>query len=113
MEKAIYGDCRDSLFPGNLLIGEDMNGNADAQMISMAGVDTLILKDILKNSGLPALQDPVAFLHTGNQGEDYMQVWVLSESGSYYLDRKPYRDPKRLYSKIFYRNLMMNLWFLL
>ena len=73
---------------GILLIGEDMNGNADAQMISMAGVDTLILKDILKNSGLPALQDPVAFLHTGNQGEDYMQVWVLSESGSYYLDRE-------------------------
>ena len=33
---------------GILLMGEDANGNADAQMISMAGIDTLILKDILK-----------------------------------------------------------------
>ncbi|MFR3330603.1 MAG: PKD-like family lipoprotein [Odoribacter splanchnicus] len=73
---------------GILLIGEDTNGNADAQMISMAGIDTLIIKDILKNSGLPALQGPIAFLHTGNQSENYRQIWILSESGSYYLDRE-------------------------
>ena len=73
---------------GILLMGEDANGNADAQMISMAGIDTLILKDILKNSGLPTLHGPVSFLHTGKQGEDYRQIWVLTESGSYYLDRE-------------------------
>ena len=73
---------------GIMLIGEDMNGDANAQMISMAGVDTVLSKDILKNSGLPSLRGPIAFFHTGQQGEDYRQVWVLSETGSYYLDRE-------------------------
>lgn len=76
---------------GIMLIGEDQDGYADAQMISMAGVDTTVIKDILKNSGLPALKDPVAFLHTGNNyTEGYRQVWVFTGSGSYYLDRETF-----------------------
>ena len=73
---------------GIMLIGEDVNGYADAQMISMSGLDTVVIKNVLATSGLPALKGPISFFHTGNQGEEYRQVWVLSESGSYYLDRQ-------------------------
>lgn len=73
---------------GIMLIGEDNEGFVDAQMISMSGLDTVLMKDILKDSGLPKLQGPISFLHTGNQGNDYRQVWLLTESRSYYLDRQ-------------------------
>lgn len=73
---------------GLMLAGEDENGNVDLQMISMAGVDTVVVRDILKNGGLPALRGPIAFFHTGKQNEEYKQVWVFSETGSYYLDRE-------------------------
>lgn len=76
---------------GILLIGEDENGYADAQMISM-GSDTIVIKDILKNCGLPALKGPIAFIHTGkpysNSYDVAVKVWVMTESGSYWLDRE-------------------------
>ncbi|WP_257666828.1 PKD-like family lipoprotein [Parapedobacter tibetensis] len=68
---------------GLLLIGENEQGQAEAEMISMVS-DTLHIPNILSNSGLPALTDPVGFLHTGGY---YVKMWVLTRSGSYYLDR--------------------------
>ncbi|MDD2426421.1 MAG: PKD-like family lipoprotein, partial [Bacteroidales bacterium] len=49
---------------GIMLMGEDDAGNADAQMISMV-IDTVLVENILKNSGLPTLREPVGFIHTG------------------------------------------------
>ena len=76
---------------GILLIGEDENGYADAQMISM-GADTTLIRDILKNCGLPPLKGPIAFLHTGKPySSSYdvaVKVWVMTQSGSYWLDRE-------------------------
>ena len=76
---------------GILLIGEDESGFADAQMISM-GSDTTVIRNILKNCGLPALKGPIAFLHTGRPySSSYdvtVKVWVMTESGSYWLDRE-------------------------
>lgn len=76
---------------GILLIGEDENGYADAQMISI-GADTIIIKNILKNCGLPPLKGPIAFIHTGKPySSSYdvaVKVWVMTESGSYWLDRE-------------------------
>lgn len=76
---------------GILLIGEDESGYADAQMISM-GSDTTVIRNILKNCGLPALKGPIAFLHTGRPySSSYdvtVKVWVMTESGSYWLDRE-------------------------
>lgn len=76
---------------GIMLIGEDENGYADAQMISMGGIDTVIYKNLLKNSGLPQLTGPISFFHTGAIGEKYRQIWVFTESGSYYLNRMTYQ----------------------
>lgn len=76
---------------GILLMGEDEEGNADAQMVSMAS-DTTVVRNILKNSGLPRLKGPVAFIHTGRPySSSYdvaVKVWVMTESGSYWLDRE-------------------------
>ena len=76
---------------GILLIGEDEQGNAEAQMLSMVA-DTVLISDILKNSGLPTMQGPINFIHTGtpynNSYEVAVKVWVMTESGSYWLDRE-------------------------
>lgn len=69
---------------GILLIGENEQGVAEAEMLSMLN-DTLILRDILEQSGLPSLENPRALFHTGGSNI-YKKLWVLTQSGSYYLD---------------------------
>jgi len=70
---------------GLLLMGEDEQGYAEAEMLSMLS-DTIHLKHILSESGLPRLREPLSFLHTGGDAI-YSKVWAFSGSGSYYLDR--------------------------
>lgn len=74
---------------GLMLMGTNDNGNADVDMISMAS-DTMVVRGILSNSGLPVLNDPVTVVHNGNKdtSNNYGRVWVMTKSGSYYLDRK-------------------------
>lgn len=72
---------------GIMLAGEGSGGVAQMQMISMA-TDTIVTPDILAESGLPQLRGPVAFFHTGPaNATNVIKVWVLTESGSYYIDR--------------------------
>ena len=76
---------------GILIIGEGEDGYADAQMISI-GADTTIIRNILKYSGLPPMKGPIGFIHTGkpynNSYDVAVKVWVMTESGSYWLDRE-------------------------
>jgi len=76
---------------GIMLIGEDEAGNADAQMISMM-TDTSLVTNILKNSGLPPLTEPIGFIHTGiassSSYNKCVKVWVMTKTGSYWLDRE-------------------------
>jgi hypothetical protein len=74
---------------GLMLMGTGENGNAEVDMISMVS-DTVVVRGILSRSGLPALHDPVAILHNGNRdaSNNYGRVWVMTKSGSYYIDRK-------------------------
>lgn len=74
---------------GMLLIGTDENGNAEAEMISMVK-DTIVFHSILSKSGLPTLRDPMSFAMMGGKGDtnsNNIRLWVLTKSGSYYLDR--------------------------
>lgn len=74
---------------GIMLTGEDENGYVDLQMISMGGVDTVLVRGVFQNTGLPPLRGPIAFFHTGKlYAQEYEQVWIFSETGSYYLDRE-------------------------
>lgn len=74
---------------GLMLIGTGENGNAEVDMISMVS-DTVVVRGILGKSGLPALQDPVTILHNGSKDTsgNSGRVWVMTKSGSYYVDRK-------------------------
>jgi hypothetical protein len=73
---------------GMLLIGTDDNGNAEAEMISTVK-DTIIFRNILSASGLPTLRDPVSFTFYGGKdtNTNVARLWVMTRSGSYYLDR--------------------------
>lgn len=65
---------------GILLIGENTQGEADVQMLSMVK-DTVLYKELLKNSGLPVLKNPVDIIHTGAAGNsNYIKLWVLTGS---------------------------------
>lgn len=74
---------------GLMLMGTGDNGNAEVDMISMVS-DTAVVRGILSASGLPALHDPVTILHNGNKdtSSNYGRLWVMTKSGSYYVDRK-------------------------
>ncbi|TKC06188.1 PKD-like family lipoprotein [Pedobacter frigoris] len=71
---------------GWLIMGEDEQGYAEAEMLSMQN-DTLHLKHILSESGLPRLREPMSLQHTGGGLESYMKLWAMTKSGSYFLDR--------------------------
>jgi hypothetical protein len=70
---------------GIMLMGEDANGNAEVDMLSMVK-DTITVKGILAKSGLPNLRGPINIQHSGGSAT-YMKLWVFTTSGSYYLDR--------------------------
>lgn len=73
---------------GLLLIGTDDNGNAEAEMIAMVK-DTVVYHNMLSKSGLPTLHDPMSFAMVGGRDTNVnlVRLWVLTKSGSYYLDR--------------------------
>lgn len=70
---------------GLMLIGEDANGNAEVDMLSMVR-DTITFKSLLAESGLPTLRGPINIQHSGGTAS-YMKLWVFTNAGSYYLDR--------------------------
>ena len=72
---------------GLMLIGDDEEGNTDVNMISM-GADTTVIRDILKNSGLPPLRGPIAIQHTGGPLTQTAKLWLMTKSGSYFMDRQ-------------------------
>lgn len=88
--KDIKLDVGTSLSKGILVMGENRLGNADIDMISMVK-DTLIAKDLLSGSGLPALRGPLAAIHTAYSLSAHPLLWAMTESGSYYLDRVSFK----------------------
>jgi len=70
---------------GLMLLGEDDNGIAEMDMLSMVK-DTVLVKNILAKSGLPPLRGPLVAQHTGGL-DATIRVWVSTTSGGYFLDR--------------------------
>mgnify|MGYP004655604537 CR=1 FL=1 len=88
---------------GILLIGENSRGEADVQMLSMS-TDTMLCANILENSGLPLLHDPVDIIHTGYNNDDKkIKLWVLTKSQAYSMDRKTFKGKESdNFSKLLY-----------
>lgn len=90
---------------GILLIGENTQGEVDVQMLSMVK-DTVLYKELLKNSGLPVLKNPVDIIHTGAAGNsNYIKLWVLTGSQAYSMDRKTFAGSE---SDVFGKLLFMD-----
>ncbi|MBL1407180.1 PKD-like family lipoprotein [Sphingobacterium faecale] len=70
---------------GLLLMGEDEEGYAEAEMLSMLS-DTIHIPQILSRTELPRLHGPVSLVHTGGTGDD-ARVWAMTGEGAYFLDR--------------------------
>ncbi|GHT67295.1 hypothetical protein AGMMS50239_30190 [Bacteroidia bacterium] len=74
---------------GFLMIGENAQGKVQVQMLSMlTGQDTVLYTNLLANSELPELTGPKEVFHTGSSGgTNTRRIWVITESGSYWIDR--------------------------
>ncbi len=70
---------------GLLLMGENNEGYADLDFISMVR-DTIIVRDILQTNGLPKLHSPLMAQHTGGN-EATIRMWISTNTGAYYLNR--------------------------
>jgi hypothetical protein len=67
-------------------MGEDTEGYAEAEMLSMLA-DTVHVKKLLSSTSLPRLRDPISLVHTGSGSDAYIKLWAFTKSGSYFLDR--------------------------
>ena len=85
------------------MIGENREGEVDVQMLAM-NTDTVLCKDILANSGLPVLRDPVDIIHTGyNSTDKNIKLWVLTKSQAYFMDRMTFKGNETdVFSKLLY-----------
>ncbi|SKB38388.1 PKD-like family protein [Sphingobacterium nematocida] len=73
---------------GILLTGEDMEGNAEAAMLSMIK-DTIYIDEMVKKSGIDrTLKGAKHFFYGAGIYDGHKLMWFTSETGSYYLDRK-------------------------
>lgn len=76
-----------TLTRGLLVLGDDEVGNVQLDMISMLpDQDTLVLHNLLKDSGLPPMQGAVSVYHSGTTfSVDFVRLWIMGENASYFV----------------------------
>ena len=79
---------QDLLTRGWVILGENSNGEAQLDMITYSG-DTMVLKDILTESGLPVLRDPVKVWVVDNYTAN--MIHVSTGDGTYRLAREDFK----------------------
>lgn len=96
---------RTAVARGFLLLGENEEGYVGMDMIGMAS-DTIVLKDLLKNNGLPLLKDPIRVMYTGSYTasfDPYVRLWVMTKEGSYHVNTTTFEGSElnNLRSKVY------------
>lgn len=71
---------------GIMLMGENEEGRAEVDMITMSS-DTTVVRGLLASSGLPALYGPIGVQHSGGMFPQQSKLWVFTQTGSYFMDR--------------------------
>ena len=79
---------QDLLTSGWIILGENSNGEAQLDMITYS-VDTMVLKDMLHDSGLPVLRGPVKVWVVDNYRDN--MIHISTEDGTYRLDRDNFK----------------------
>ncbi|MFR3329757.1 MAG: PKD-like family lipoprotein [Odoribacter splanchnicus] len=94
---------------GLLILGDRENGDVQLDMVAMveAKDDTIILKDMLKDTELPTMKHGIEVFHTGeNNRPGFFRVWIMSETGAYYLNSATMTgDASNNFSSMFYTSL--------
>lgn len=94
---------------GLLVLGDRENGDVQLDMIAMieSRGDTVILKDMLKDTEIPQMKYGKFVFHTGkNNQPQNIRVWVMSETGAYYLNSTTMTgDASNNFSNMFYTSL--------
>lgn len=77
-----------TLARGFLVLGDDESGNIRLDMVSMIPEqDTVVLRDLLKDSGLPKMKGAVSICHTGYYySPDNIRLWIMGEDESYFVN---------------------------
>lgn len=95
---------------GFLLVGEDAEGYVNVDMIAMPS-DTIVLKNLLSNNGLPQMRGAKGIIYTGSytaSGDPYVRLWVISEDRSYYVNTTTFEgDPLNTFERMVYSNFEM------
>ena len=89
-----------------MILGDRIDGSVQLDMVAMidAREDTVILRDLLKESGLPEMRNAIYVCHTA--ASNAKTLWVMSETGSYYLDGSSMTgSPESTFNTIFYTSL--------
>lgn len=75
---------------GWLILGEN-NGHVTADMVSIPGTnDTVVIKDILQNNGLPPLKGPIKFFSVNRPSNN--PLYMLTEDGAFELDKATFES---------------------
>lgn len=82
---------------GFLLIGEDSEGYAEVEMIAMrSGADTLILKGLIQDKGLPKFKGAVNIFHTGGTSRPTeAKLWLAGAEAGYYVNTSTFESSER------------------
>lgn len=76
---------------GCLVLCEDAEGYAQLDMVAMRGEDTVVVKNMLKDNGVPRLKGP-KYIYWMGRSQYWMQhvVQISTGEGTYLLDRNTY-----------------------
>ena len=74
---------------GWLLVGEDVDGFVNVDMIAMPS-DTIVISNLLSNNGLPRLKGARGIMYTGSPYmpslRPYEKLWIATDDRSYYVN---------------------------
>ncbi len=77
-----------------LLIGED-DGGYRKRRHDCHAEDTIVIKNLLSNNGLPPRRGPKSIMYTGSPYASllapYEKLWIATEDRSYYVNTQPLR----------------------
>lgn len=79
-------NVRDHFSSGWLLLGEDQEGYVQVDMLSISDQDTLILRNVCENTGLPKIKNPT-IIYTINYFKNF-GIYLGTKSESYVLRAK-------------------------
>ena len=94
---------------GLLVLGDRENGDVQLDMVAMieSKNDTIILRDMLKDTDLPPMKHGINVFHTGeNDSPGNVRLWIMSESGSWYLESATMSgNSSNTFDRLFYTSL--------